>query len=207
MESKNVKAFYRRAQAYIIVGDLDLDEIDIKKALEIAPENRDLKMKYKVLKEKMREYNKKDVMFCGNIPTTSCKNGENGVKYIENDTFFREEEKKQTKVLKVSCNLNNAACKLKTKEYKEVEKLCTKVLEMESKNVKALYRRAQAYIIVGDLDLDEIDIKKALEIAPENRDLKMKYKVLKEKMREYNKKDVMFCGNIPTTSCKNGVIG
>lgn len=43
------------------------------------------------------------------------------------------------------------------------------VLEAESKNVKALYRRAQAYIQLADLDLAEFDIKKALEIDPNNR--------------------------------------
>ena len=43
------------------------------------------------------------------------------------------------------------------------------VLELESTNVKALYRRAQAYIELVDLDLAEMDIKKALEIDPDNR--------------------------------------
>ena len=90
-------------------------------------------------------------------------------KFIEYDTSFTEEEKKQSKALKVSCKLNNAACKLKLKDYKEAEKLCTKVLELESTNVKALYRRAQAYMNMADLDLAEIDIKKALEIDPANR--------------------------------------
>lgn len=49
------------------------------------------------------------------------------VKYIEYDSSFSEEEKKQAKALKVACNLNDAACKLKLKEYKEAEKHCTKV--------------------------------------------------------------------------------
>lgn len=35
--------------------------------------------------------------------------------------------------------------------------------------MKALYRRAQAYIQLADLDLAELDIKKALEIDPDNR--------------------------------------
>jgi FK506-binding protein 4/5 len=35
--------------------------------------------------------------------------------------------------------------------------------------VKALYRRAQAYIQLVDLDLADIDIKRALEIDPDNR--------------------------------------
>lgn len=49
------------------------------------------------------------------------------------------------------------------------------MLELESKNVKALYRRAQAYIQLADLDLAEFDIKKALEIDPDNRYMQSLY--------------------------------
>ncbi|KAJ4955709.1 hypothetical protein NE237_012492 [Protea cynaroides] len=126
----------------------------------------------------------------------ASKRYEKAAKFIEYDSSFGEEEKKQAKVLKVTCNLNNAACKLKLKDYKEAEKLCTKVLEIDSRNVKALYRRAQAYIQMTDLDLAELDIKKALEIDPDNRDVKLGYKVLKEKVKEYNKKDAKFYGNM-----------
>ncbi|KAL7154212.1 hypothetical protein ABFS83_04G220700 [Erythranthe nasuta] len=126
----------------------------------------------------------------------ASKRYEKAAKFIEYDTSFSEEEKKQSKVLKVTCNLNNAACKLKLKEYKQAEKLCTKVLELEGTNVKALYRRAQAYMNMADLDLAEFDIKKALEIDPDNRDVKLEYKVLKEKVKEINKKDAKFYGNM-----------
>ena len=88
------------------------------------------------------------------------------VKFVEYDSTYSDEEKQQAKVLKVTCNLNNAACKLKLKDYKQAEKLCTKVLKIDGRNVKALYRRAQAYIQLVDLDLAEIDKKKALEICP-----------------------------------------
>lgn len=56
-----------------------------------------------------------------------CSSYMQAVKYIEYDSSFSEEEKKQAKALKVACNLNDAACKLKLKEYKQAEKLCTKV--------------------------------------------------------------------------------
>ncbi|KAG6478260.1 hypothetical protein ZIOFF_061695 [Zingiber officinale] len=126
----------------------------------------------------------------------ASKRYEKGEKFVEHDSSFSDDEKKQSRALKAACNLNNAACKLKLKNYKEAEKLCTKVLELESRNVKALYRRAQAYIQLADLDLAELDIKKALEIDPENRDVKIEYKALKEKVREYNKKEAKFYGNI-----------
>ncbi|KAK9757208.1 hypothetical protein RND81_01G148200 [Saponaria officinalis] len=126
----------------------------------------------------------------------ASKRYEKAVKYIEYDTSFSDEEKKQCKALKVSCNLNNAACKLKLKDYKQAEKLCTKVLELDSVNVKALYRRAQAYIHLADLELAEFDIKKALEIDPNNREVKLEYKTLKEKIREYNRKDAQLYGKM-----------
>ncbi|KAL9237859.1 hypothetical protein vseg_012357 [Gypsophila vaccaria] len=126
----------------------------------------------------------------------ASKRYEKAVSYIEYDTSFEDEEKKHAKALKISCNLNDAACKLKLKDYKKAEKLCTKVLELDGNNVKALYRRAQAYIHLVDLDLAEKDIKKALEIDPENKEVKMEYRLLKEKVKEYNKKDAQFYGNI-----------
>ncbi|XP_023004143.1 peptidyl-prolyl cis-trans isomerase FKBP62-like [Cucurbita maxima] len=137
-----------------------------------------------------------NVLFKAGKFARASKRYEKAVKFIEHDSSFSEEEKKQAKALKVACNLNDAACKLKLKLYKEAEKLCTKVLELESSNVKALYRRAQAYIQLADLDLAEVDIKKALEIDPNNRDVKLEYKTLKEKVKEYNKKDAKFYGNM-----------
>ncbi|KAL9408854.1 hypothetical protein AB3S75_047273 [Citrus x aurantiifolia] len=103
----------------------------------------------------------------------ASKRYEKAVNYIGYDSSFSDEEKQQAKVLKITCNLSNAACKLKLKEYKQAEKLCSKVLE-----------------------LDKLDIKKALEIDPDNRGVRMEYKLLKEKVREYNKKDAQFYGNI-----------
>lgn len=49
------------------------------------------------------------------------------VKFIEYDTSYTDEQKKSAKALKIACNLNDAACKLKLKDYKQAEKLCTKV--------------------------------------------------------------------------------
>lgn len=49
------------------------------------------------------------------------------IRVIDRDSSFSDEEKKQAKALKITCNLNNAACKLKLKDYKQAERLCTKV--------------------------------------------------------------------------------
>ncbi|GAU46287.1 hypothetical protein TSUD_175040, partial [Trifolium subterraneum] len=137
-----------------------------------------------------------NVLFKAGKYARASKRYEKAVKYIEYDSSFSEEEKKLSKTLKIASLLNNAACKLKLKEYKDAERLCTKVLDIESTNVKALYRRAQASIQLTDLDLAEIDIKKALEVDPDNREVKLEYRNLKEKVKEYNKKQAKFYGNM-----------
>ena len=51
--------------------------------------------------------------------------------FIEFDSSFSEEEKQLSKPLKISCKLNNAACKLRLNYYKEAKELCTEVLYTE----------------------------------------------------------------------------
>lgn len=46
-------------------------------------------------------------------------------------------------------NVNMAACHLKLKQWGDVKKTCSKALEMESSNVKALFRRAQVCRVSG----------------------------------------------------------
>lgn len=50
-----------------------------------------------------------------------------GAKYIEFDHSFTDDEKYQAQTLWLSCQLNNAACKLKMDEFLQASKLCTKV--------------------------------------------------------------------------------
>jgi len=74
--------------------------------------------------------------------------------------------------------------------------LTTKVLELESTSIKALYRRVQAYIELLDLDYAETDIKKALDLDPNNKEVKVEYKRLKQKQAEQNKKEAKLYGNM-----------
>ncbi|KAF8406187.1 hypothetical protein HHK36_008267 [Tetracentron sinense] len=116
--------------------------------------------------------------------------------YISKDGSFGDDDLKLVKELRVSCWLNSAACSLKLNDFWGAIKFCSKVLDIEFHNVKALYRRAQAYMEIADLDLAELDIKKALEMDSQNREVKSVQKRLKQLQAESNKRDVKLYTNM-----------
>ncbi|KAK6116021.1 hypothetical protein DH2020_008290 [Rehmannia glutinosa] len=111
------------------------------------------------------------------------------VDYVSQDGTYSDEDEKILKSLRVSGWLNGAACCLKLNNFGEAINLCSKILDVESCNVKALYRRAQAYMGVSELLLAEVDIKKALEVDPQNREVKLMQNNLKQLQAESNKRD------------------
>ncbi|KAI5408165.1 hypothetical protein KIW84_054126 [Lathyrus oleraceus] len=70
------------------------------------------------------------------------------------------------------------------------------VLDVEFHNVKALYRRAQAYIETGDFLLADVDIKKALEVDPQNREVKTLKTKVKQLQADSDKKDAKLYENM-----------
>ncbi|KAL5988266.1 hypothetical protein ACLOJK_036029 [Asimina triloba] len=126
--------------------------------------------------------------------------------YVPEDRFYEDDEQKLVKSVRVSCWLNHAACCLRLNDFREAIKLCSKVLDVESHNVKALYRRAQAYIETADLDLAELDVKKALEVDPQNREVKSMQKTLKQIQVESNKRDAKLFANMFSQMRKESLV-
>ncbi|KAK6277642.1 hypothetical protein POUND7_017965 [Theobroma cacao] len=124
------------------------------------------------------------------------KKYDKAVDYVSEDGPFGDDEQKLVKALRISCWLNGAACSLKLSDFQGAIKLCSKVLDFEFHNVKALYRRAQAYMETSDLVLAELDIKKALEADPQNREVKLLQKTLRQLQVESNKRDAKLFTNM-----------
>ncbi|KAI9910250.1 hypothetical protein PsorP6_011118 [Peronosclerospora sorghi] len=80
--------------------------------------------------------------------------------YVFPDT---EEEEVHANALQLKLLLNFAACRLKTMHLDDVVHHTTQALEMDPHNVKALYRRAQAYRLKDAFDLAQEDLARALE--------------------------------------------
>ncbi|EGZ18900.1 hypothetical protein PHYSODRAFT_499947 [Phytophthora sojae] len=84
--------------------------------------------------------------------------------YVFTDT---EEEEAQADALKLKLLLNFAACRLKTMHLDDAVHHANQALEIDADNVKALYRRAQAYRLKDDFDLAQQDIARAIELSKE----------------------------------------
>ncbi|XP_030721607.1 peptidyl-prolyl cis-trans isomerase D isoform X1 [Globicephala melas] len=70
----------------------------------------------------------------------------------------------------LSCLLNIGACKLKLSDWQGAVDSCLEALEIDPANTKALYRRAQGWQGLKEYDQALADLKKAQEIAPEDKD-------------------------------------
>eukprot|EP00002_Diphylleia_rotans_P029753 TRINITY_DN6076_c0_g2_i2.p1 TRINITY_DN6076_c0_g2~~TRINITY_DN6076_c0_g2_i2.p1 ORF type:complete len:525 (+),score=150.96 TRINITY_DN6076_c0_g2_i2:764-2338(+) len=87
------------------------------------------------------------------------------------DKFFdlSEEDKKEVADMRLSLYLNISQCYLKLDKYPRVIDNCTQALAIQPTSVKALFRRAQAYLHTKEFEKARLDAVKAQELDKEDK--------------------------------------
>mmetsp|Transcript_24172 Transcript_24172/g.35871 ORF Transcript_24172/g.35871 Transcript_24172/m.35871 type:complete len:549 (+) Transcript_24172:50-1696(+) len=94
----------------------------------------------------------------------------------------------QVKVLLVNLQTNLSMVCFKQNKHQQSRDVATKALDIDSKNVKALYRRAAACRKLKDVDTAKKDLKLALQCDPTNRAVKKELIFVKKEADDLTKK-------------------
>ena len=105
-----------------------------------------------------------------------------------------EEQKKQIDELKATLHLNLAACQLKINEPYEAAENCSKTLELDASNVKALFRRGQAYNKAGEYEKARKDLIEAAKRDPSNKAIRDEIESVKKNEANAKEKEKAMFG-------------
>ena len=95
----------------------------------------------------------------------------------------------QVKQLLITLQTNLSMVCYRQKKHKLSRDVASKALEVDSNNVKALYRRAVAHRAMGDVDAAKSDLKAALSVDPDNTAVKKELISIKMTIEESKAKE------------------
>nr|CAB3267509.1 protein unc-45 homolog B-like [Phallusia mammillata] len=98
------------------------------------------------------------------------------------DSLLQEDTEK----LLIACHSNLAACQLKLGLYDHVVENCSDALALDCNHLKALYRRASAFLALHDSERAQADVDQGLQIDPSN---KMFISLKKELIKTHSAED------------------
>lgn len=111
------------------------------------------------------------------------------VKYIislEHDDFSSCKESIAINTLKLSCYLNLSACQMKHENFKSAVVNCSKALNLQANNTKALFRRGAAYIQLQEYEKAKDDLIAAQQLEPNNQAIVKQLQLLKSRVQKLN---------------------
>lgn len=111
--------------------------------------------------------------------------------YLASEKDIEENLEKERLALLLASYLNIALCELKLKNYFKAKNAATKALDIDPLNVKALFRRGQALLQLGEAQSAAEDFSQCLKLEPNNTAVKSQQalcgKILREQLQKEKK--------------------
>jgi len=101
--------------------------------------------------------------------------------FLDNDQNFTEDDKKKAKIFRLPSHLNCAVCMVKTGQFRGAIEQTNKALEIDSTNIKALFRKGLAFASLDEWANAEENFNKVLELEPDNKDAKLEIAKMKRR--------------------------
>ena len=101
------------------------------------------------------------------------------------------EERARVDAASTSIQLNQAACYLKLQKWQKAVAVCSRVLQVQGDNVKALLRRGQAHLGMRDTDRAEEDLRRADSLQPNDRAIRQQLQLLQQEKKRQNEGHAM----------------
>lgn len=111
------------------------------------------------------------------------------IEVLKDEVYDLEEHQTQSNKLQLAANLNLAASFLKMKEYRQAVETCEKVLELDSKNEKGLFRKGQGQLGLGFEKEAIATFTQVIELNPGNKDASNQIQLAKQKMKQTVEKE------------------
>ncbi|SCM20776.1 peptidyl-prolyl cis-trans isomerase, putative [Plasmodium chabaudi adami] len=117
---------------------------------------------------------------------------------IQLDYSFPEDKKEQDEQneLEIKLHLNMALTNLHMADYYNCISECSTVLNLDKNNVKAFYRRGQAYMSLDLYSKAKEEFQKVEKIDPHDKNIKKSLLELERKILIYDKKKKLLCSKM-----------
>ncbi|XP_053690671.1 FK506-binding protein 59 isoform X1 [Sabethes cyaneus] len=123
--------------------------------------------------------------------------------YEKSLSFLSSCDSQESKQFQLAVYLNKALCHQKLNDHDEAKSACNEALNIDSKNVKALYRRGQSKLALGDFEKAFDDFNLVREIEPENKAALNQVTICKQKIKDYNEQQKKVFANMFTKFAKS----
>ena len=107
---------------------------------------------------------------------------------------------KEVQKQKISIHLNLAAAHIKRDAPKSAVEQCSKAMELDAHNVKALFRRGQARLMLGDTEAARGDLLEAARLEPQNKEVRKELEKAKTQSAALRQQQKNLFGGLFTTA-------